>query len=98
MTRLFTLLILAAAALAQTSDSDRLKIRDAQRIAAEAVAARNALESQYWQAVRAVDQAQANVATVIAEIAKAKACEIDPKTADCTKAPTPPRTLPPNKP
>ncbi len=85
------ILLLAAAAFCQTSDSDRLKIRDAQRIAAEAVAARNALESQYWQAVRAVDQAQANVAAAIAQVGKDKACEIDPKTADCRpKAPAPP--------
>ena len=92
MKRLIVILILAAAAFAQTSDSDRLKIRDAQRIAAEAVAARNAAESQYWKAVRAVDQAQANVAAVIGEIGKAKGCEIDPKTADCKpNPPAPPK-------
>jgi Tfp pilus assembly protein FimT len=92
------LILFAAAAFAQTSDSDRLKIRDAQRIAAETVAARNALESQYWQAVRAVDQAQANVAAVIAQVGKDKACEIDPKTADCSKAPAMPRPSIPGKP
>lgn len=98
MKRLIVILILAAVAFAQTSDSDRLKIRDAQRIAAEAVAARNALESQYWQAVRAVDQAQTNVAAVIAQVAKDKACEIDAKTADCVKAPALPRPSSPEKP
>jgi len=36
------LILFAAAAFAQTSDSDRLKIRDAQRIAAETVAAGSA--------------------------------------------------------
>jgi Tfp pilus assembly protein FimT len=92
------LLLFAAAALAQTSDSDRLKIRDAQRIAAEAIAARNALESQFWQAQRAVDQAQANVAAIIAQVGKDKACEIDPKTADCSKAPAMPRPTIPGKP
>jgi hypothetical protein len=98
MKRLIVILILAAVAFAQTSDSDRLKIRDAQRIAAEAVAARNALESQFWQAQRAVDQAQANVAAVIAQVGKEKTCEIDPKTADCSKAPALPRPSPPGKP
>jgi hypothetical protein len=83
------LLMVAVAAFAQTTDSDRLRIRDAQRIAAEAIAARNAVEAEYWQAQRQVDQAQANVATVIAEIGKAQSCEIDPRTADCKPKPAP---------
>ncbi len=89
MKRLFVILALAVCGVCQT-DSEKLKVREAELRVAEATAQRNAAESAYYQAVRNVEQAQQSLAQVLEQVGKKSNCTIDPTTADCRPQPPQP--------
>ena len=95
MKKLFGILILSVCGVCQT-DSDKLKIREAELRVAEATAQRNAAESAFYQALRTVEQAQQSLAQVLDEVGKKSNCTIDPKTAECR--PQPPQPAQPPQP
>lgn len=89
MRKLLGILLLSACGVCQT-DSDKLKVREAELRVAEATAQRNAAESAFYQALRIVEQAQASLSQVLDEVGKKSNCSIDPKTAECRPQPPQP--------
>ena len=93
MKRIFAILVLSVCGVCQT-DSDKLKVREAELRVAEATAQRNAAESAFYQTVRTVEQAQQSLAQVLDEVGKKANCSIDPKTAECRPQPPQPQVKP----
>jgi hypothetical protein len=87
--RLIAIVVFAVCGVCQT-DSDKLKVREAELRVAEATAQRNAAESAFYQAARSVEQAQASLAQVLEQVGKKSNCTIDPSTAECRPQPPQP--------